>query len=110
MRKYVAVDLGAESGRVIVGDVRTVEDIHRFPNGPVRIGNSIYWDFLSIPFLSSIIFLTVILINHGVLVAKSLKLIKAASTDKVTGLPTHRYFLLKLNNNYWILAFAGMTA
>ncbi|MAG14083.1 MAG: rhamnulokinase [Spirochaetales bacterium] len=48
MRKYVAVDLGAESGRVIVGDVKNIEIVHRFSNGPVRIGNSIFWDFLSI--------------------------------------------------------------
>lgn len=48
MNKYAAVDLGAESGRVIVGDVAGMDVVHRFDNGPVRIGNSIYWDFLSI--------------------------------------------------------------
>jgi rhamnulokinase len=45
---YAAVDLGAESGRVIVGDVAAMEVVHRFDNGPVRIGDSIFWDFLSI--------------------------------------------------------------
>jgi rhamnulokinase len=48
MAKYVAVDLGAESGRVIVGEVEKVEVVHRFPNHPVRIGGSIYWDILGI--------------------------------------------------------------
>ncbi|MBT3275187.1 MAG: rhamnulokinase [Spirochaetales bacterium] len=48
MSKYVAVDLGAESGRVIAGDVSSMEVFHRFSNGPVRIGNSIYWNFLNI--------------------------------------------------------------
>ena len=48
MNKYIAVDLGADSGRVIVGDVTSMEVVHRFPNGPVRIGDSLYWDFLAI--------------------------------------------------------------
>ena len=48
MRKYAAVDLGAESGRVIVGTVAEMEVVHRFATGPVRIGDSIFWDFLSI--------------------------------------------------------------
>ena len=48
MGKYAAVDLGAESGRVIVGDVRAIEEVYRFENQPVRIGNSIFWDVLGI--------------------------------------------------------------
>jgi rhamnulokinase len=47
MDKY-AVDLGAESGRIVVGDVRAIEEVYRFENQPVRIGNSIYWDVLGI--------------------------------------------------------------
>ncbi len=45
-----AVDLGASSGRVILarfdGDRLTLEDIHRFPNGSVRVGNHLHWDVL----------------------------------------------------------------
>jgi rhamnulokinase len=47
---FVAVDLGAESGRVLAGKLSEgrfeLEEIHRFPNGPVRIGDHIYWDVL----------------------------------------------------------------
>jgi rhamnulokinase len=46
--EYVAVDLGAESGRVIVGEVGRIEVVHRFPNGPVRIGDVLYWDIFRI--------------------------------------------------------------
>ncbi len=46
--KHVAVDLGAESGRVIVGDVTEIHVVHRFSNLPVRVGDSIFWDVLSI--------------------------------------------------------------
>ena len=47
-----AVDLGAESGRVVVGTfdgkrLRT-DEAHRFPNVPVRLGGTLYWDFLRI--------------------------------------------------------------
>src|SRR5512139_2047969 len=47
---YLAVDLGAESGRTILGaldDGRlTLTETHRFPNGPVRINDGIHWDVL----------------------------------------------------------------
>jgi rhamnulokinase len=42
--RYVAVDLGAESGRVIVGSLDGLEVVHRFGNHPVRVGDSLYWD------------------------------------------------------------------
>lgn len=46
----LAYDLGAESGRAALGHLRdgvlTLEEIHRFPNGPVRIGGSLHWDVL----------------------------------------------------------------
>jgi rhamnulokinase len=48
MDKYAAVDLGAESGRIVVGDVSEIQEVYRFENRPVRIGNSIYWDVLGI--------------------------------------------------------------
>ncbi|MDR2562195.1 MAG: rhamnulokinase [Holophagales bacterium] len=49
---YLAIDLGAGSGRAIVGridgDRLQLEEILRFDNSPVRLGNTIYWDFLSL--------------------------------------------------------------
>ncbi|HEX3053324.1 MAG TPA: rhamnulokinase family protein [Aggregatilineaceae bacterium] len=46
----VAVDLGAESGRVIEisfdGERLEQHEIHRFPNLPVRVHQTIYWDVL----------------------------------------------------------------
>ena len=48
MEKFVAIDLGAESGRIIVGDIRAMEAVYRFSNNPVRIKESIYWDILGI--------------------------------------------------------------
>ena len=47
-RYYVAVDLGAESGRVIVGNTGMIDEVYRFPNNPVRVRDSLYWDILSI--------------------------------------------------------------
>jgi rhamnulokinase len=48
--RYLALDLGAESGRAVVGhfDGRSLqlEEIRRFPNGPVRIGGRLHWDAL----------------------------------------------------------------
>lgn len=47
---FAAIDLGAESGRVIVGGVSDdrieLNEIHRFANGPVRAGDSLHWDVL----------------------------------------------------------------
>lgn len=49
-RIYLAVDLGAESGRVIAGRFDggkvTLDPLHRFPNGPVAIGGGMRWDVL----------------------------------------------------------------
>ncbi|MEW6403801.1 MAG: rhamnulokinase family protein [Chloroflexota bacterium] len=45
----LAIDLGAESGRAILGRIDerlTLDEIHRFPNGPVRAGDHIHWDVL----------------------------------------------------------------
>ncbi|MDG3007635.1 rhamnulokinase [Paludisphaera mucosa] len=45
---YLALDLGAESGRGMLGrfdgDRLGLEEIHRFPNGPVRMLDTLYWD------------------------------------------------------------------
>ncbi|MBE2205382.1 MAG: rhamnulokinase [Chthoniobacterales bacterium] len=50
MTHYLACDLGAESGRVMLGSLEagrlTLEEIHRFPNITIRLGNSIRWDIL----------------------------------------------------------------
>ncbi len=47
---YVAVDLGAESGRVIVGTLRNgrvdLDEVHRFPNRAVRLPDGLHWNVL----------------------------------------------------------------
>lgn len=47
---YLAVDLGAESGRAILAaladDKLTLNEVHRFGNGPVRLPDGIHWDVL----------------------------------------------------------------
>ena len=49
IKKYIAVDLGAESGRVMLGSVSSekliLEEIHRFSNGPIEQNGSLRWDF-----------------------------------------------------------------
>lgn len=46
----IAVDLGADSGRVMKvrfdGERLIQEDVHRFPNNPVNAGGTLYWDVL----------------------------------------------------------------
>jgi rhamnulokinase len=48
----VAVDLGASSGRVVVGQCTaagiTLHEVHRFPNVPVRAGGVLRWDVLAL--------------------------------------------------------------
>jgi len=50
--RYLAFDIGAESGRAIIGDLRdgklTLSEVHRFPNGGVRVKDSLYWDILGL--------------------------------------------------------------
>ena len=47
---FLAFDLGAESGRAIVGQLRggvlALDEIRRFANGPIRQNGSLYWDVL----------------------------------------------------------------
>ncbi len=49
-RVYLAIDLGAESGRVIAGRLIqgrvTLDELHRFPNGPVMVAGTRRWDLL----------------------------------------------------------------
>lgn len=50
MATMVAVDLGAQSGRVALGRFDggrlSVSEVHRFPNVPVRVRGTLYWDVL----------------------------------------------------------------
>ncbi len=50
--KYVAFDLGAESGRVMLGSLADghlrLEEIHRFTNNPVTVLDSLHWNVLHI--------------------------------------------------------------
>lgn len=50
MGQYIAIDLGAESGRIIVGRLSgnklKLEEAYRFANGPVNAGGNLYWDAL----------------------------------------------------------------
>jgi rhamnulokinase len=47
-RNVVAVDFGAESGRLVLcrwnGTEGTLEEIHRFPNAPSQVENHLVWD------------------------------------------------------------------
>ena len=49
-KQLLAVDLGASSGRVMLGhfdgEKISVEELHRFSNDPVTLGGTMYWDFL----------------------------------------------------------------
>ena len=50
--RFLAIDLGAESGRVIAASVKRnsidLKEIHRFPNRQVSILSHLYWD---VPYL-----------------------------------------------------------
>jgi len=51
-RNYLAVDLGAESGRVMLGtlagDRLSLTEVRRFANIPVRLPDGLHWDVLRI--------------------------------------------------------------
>jgi len=48
-KRFLAVDFGAESGRAIIVTLADgtvdMEEIHRWPNRPVNLGGTLYWDF-----------------------------------------------------------------
>lgn len=50
MSHFLAIDLGAESGRAMLGRLEQnrleLEELHRFPNQPVRLPDGLYWDSL----------------------------------------------------------------
>ncbi|HCO68539.1 MAG TPA: rhamnulokinase [Dysgonomonas sp.] len=49
---YLALDLGAGSGRAIAGTIKDdkilLQEVHRFNNTPVKLGDTLYWNFLSL--------------------------------------------------------------
>lgn len=49
MSTYLAFDLGASSGRAILGTLSegrlTLQEIHRFNNGPVTRGGELFWEY-----------------------------------------------------------------
>ena len=49
---YLACDLGAESGRVMLGTLEggriTLEELHRFPNEPVKVDGALHWNIDSL--------------------------------------------------------------
>jgi rhamnulokinase len=52
VKSYAAIDLGASSGRVMVGrvgaDSLELSEAHRFPNRPVRVPEGLRWDVLGL--------------------------------------------------------------
>ena len=48
--RFLAIDLGAETGRAMLGTLEggtlALEELHRFPNTPVRLPTGLYWDTL----------------------------------------------------------------
>jgi rhamnulokinase len=50
MNRFLAIDLGAETGRAMLGTLDsgrlTLEELHRFPNTAVRLPTGLYWDTL----------------------------------------------------------------
>jgi rhamnulokinase len=50
MATMVSIDLGAQSGRVALGRfdgaALSVDELHRFPNVPVRVSGTLHWDVL----------------------------------------------------------------
>jgi rhamnulokinase len=50
--QYLAIDLGAESGRAMLADLSggllKLQEVHRFPNIPVRLPTGLYWNTLGL--------------------------------------------------------------
>ena len=53
-KRVLAFDFGASSGRAIIGEYDgeriTLQEVHRFSNDPVTIGDTMYWDTLRLFF------------------------------------------------------------
>lgn len=51
-RRYVAFDLGAESGRAVIGSLDkgllNHKEIYRFPNKSIALGDHLYWNILGL--------------------------------------------------------------
>src|SRR5512136_499888 len=49
---FLAFDLGAESGRAVLGTLAggklTVREIHRFPNQPLKLFGHLHWNIFAI--------------------------------------------------------------
>jgi rhamnulokinase len=49
---FAAVDLGADSGRVVLGRLEggavSLEVVHRFANRPVRLPDGLHWNLLEL--------------------------------------------------------------
>ena len=52
MTTMAAVDIGAQSGRVVVGRLDgerlAIQEVHRFPNVPVHADGRLHWDILQL--------------------------------------------------------------
>jgi len=50
MKHFLAIDIGAESGRGILGTLQdkklTLKEVHRFSNGPSYVLGSLHWNVL----------------------------------------------------------------
>jgi rhamnulokinase len=50
--QYLAIDLGAESGRAMLADLSghllKLQEVHRFPNVPVNLPTGLYWNTLGL--------------------------------------------------------------
>src|SRR5580704_550495 len=50
--QYLAIDLGAESGRAMLADLSghllKLQEVHRFPNTPVHLPTGLYWNTLGL--------------------------------------------------------------
>ncbi|MBD5656857.1 MAG: rhamnulokinase, partial [Candidatus Eremiobacteraeota bacterium] len=51
-RRCLAIDIGASGGRAVLGtfsgDRLDVQEIHRFANGPLRVGDELHWNVESL--------------------------------------------------------------
>ena len=74
MKKYLAFDYGASSGRSILGlfdgNKLTLEETHRFNSDPVMLNGTFTWDFLRLVFyfdlkdIFQIMFLIYLFFHH----------------------------------------------